>query len=193
MAIAPFPSTAEWRHDDPRSGTERTVFRARGGGWDIEGASRGRLDGQPWEVRYRVRVDTERVTRQAYVVARGPDGERSVLLEAGAPGRWFIDDRRAPHLDGCLDVDLESSAMTNALPVHRLGLGVADRAEAPAVYVRTVDLAVGVLDQTYVRLADRGGRPRYRYTAPTFDFTCELVYDESGLVVDYPGVAVRTA
>jgi hypothetical protein len=49
------------------------------------------------------------------------------------------------------------------------------------------------LEQHYVRLADDGGRQRYRYTAPRFDFECELLYDESGLVLDYPGIAVRAA
>jgi hypothetical protein len=39
-------------------------------------------------------------------------------------------------LDGCLDADLESSAMTNAMPVRRLGLAVAARAAAPAAYFR---------------------------------------------------------
>src|SRR6266496_4494525 len=32
-----------------------------------------------------------------------------------------------PHLDGCRDVDLEAPAMTNALPVRRMGLPVAAR------------------------------------------------------------------
>jgi hypothetical protein len=27
--------------------------------------------------------------------------------------------------------------------------------------------------------------------APAFDFACRLTYDESGLVLDYPGIAVR--
>ncbi len=38
---------------------------------------------------------------------------------------------------------------------------------------------------------DEAGRQRYLYAAPAFDFTCTLSYDESGLVLDYPGIAVR--
>ncbi|MGE5286203.1 MAG: putative glycolipid-binding domain-containing protein [Micromonosporaceae bacterium] len=30
-----------------------------------------------------------------------------------------------------------------------------------------------------------------RYEISAFDFTCRLVYDEGGLVLDYPGIAVR--
>jgi hypothetical protein len=43
-----------------------------------------------------------------------------------------------------------------------------------------------------VRIADDAGHQRYRYTAPAFNFTCGLIYDESSLVLDYPGIARRT-
>lgn len=125
--------------------------------------------------------------------ARGPVEEKSVRLDAVAPGRWSVDGLLAPHLHGYLDVDLEFSAMTNAFPIHRLGLAVGDRAEVPAVYVRSTDLSVEVLEQTYDRIADHVERQSYLYSAPAFDFRCEIAYDESGLVVDYPGVAVRSA
>ena len=83
--------------------------------------------------------------------------------------------------------------MTNALPVRRMGLPVAARAAAPAAYVRAVGLAVERLEQTYVRAADEASWQRYDYAAPAFDFTARLVYDQAGLVLDYPGIAVRSA
>jgi hypothetical protein len=83
--------------------------------------------------------------------------------------------------------------VTNALPVHRMGLRVGARSSAPAVYVRALDLVVERLDQDYLRSADEGRHQCYDYSAPAFDFACRLVYDESGLVLDYPGIAVRAA
>ena len=75
--------------------------------------------------------------------------------------------------------------------MHRLGLADGTRAEAPAAYVRALDLRAERLEQSYARLPDQGGSQRYRYAAPAFGFTCTLIYDESGLVLDYPGIAVR--
>jgi hypothetical protein len=114
-----------------------------------------------------------------------------MLLEADGMGSWRINGKPAPHLGGCLDVDLESSAMTNTLPVHRIDLNVGEKAAAPAAYVRAVGLAAERLEQTYERIADDAGRQRYLYAAPLFGFTCRLVYDHTGLVLDYPGIAVR--
>ncbi len=81
--------------------------------------------------------------------------------------------------------------MTNTMPVHRLDLAMGAGGAAPAAYVRALSLSAERLEQSYTRMADEGGRQRYDYAAPAFDFTSRLVYDESGLVVDYPGIARR--
>jgi uncharacterized protein len=193
-APAPFrspPGSACWEHRGARSGFEVTYIQDRDGGWRIDGTTAALEDGRPWVVTYSVQVDRAWVTRDAHIAARTAAGSGETLLSADGQGRWLVDGRRAPQLEGCLDVDLESSAMTNALPVHRLALPPGARAGAPAAYVRVLDLAVRRLDQQYVRLDDEDGRQRYDYAAPEFAFQCQLAYDESGLVLDYPGIAAR--
>jgi hypothetical protein len=194
VSFTPFPATACWEHRAARSGFEVAYFQAAPGGWRMDGTTAAVEDGQTWIVSYRIRLDAAWNTREARVTARtasGQHGLRETVLTGDGEGRWSLDGRPATHLDGCLDVDLESSALTNTLPVHRLGLGAGDRAEAPAAYVRALDLSAGRLEQSYARLPDEGGAQRYRYAAPAFGFTCILIYDESGLVLDYPGIAVR--
>ena len=183
------PRSAAWRHRDVRQGFE-VVFLAPG---RLEGTTAAVEDGAAWTVRYVIELEGPWRTRAVRLTGRSQWGPRAVALEADAAGRWRVDGEAAPHLDGCLDVDLESSALTNALPVHRLGLRVGEAADVPAAYVRAADLRVERLDQRYARMADTGGRQRYHYAAPRFDFECELVYDESGLLLDYPGLATRVA
>ena len=139
---------------------------------------------------YEIHVDNAWSTRTARVTGRTSAGSRTVVLDTDGRGRWRVDGRSAPHLEGCLDVDLESSAMTNTLPVHRLSLRPKQRAAAPAAYVRAVDLTVERLEQEYIRTSDEA-QQRYDYTAPAFDFACQLAYDEAGLLLTYPGIATR--
>jgi uncharacterized protein len=143
-----------------------------------------------WVVTYAIDVDESWSTRAARITTRTGLDVHACRLECDGAGHWELDGEPAAHLAGCDDLDLESSAMTNALPVHRLGLAVGGRAAVPAAYVR---LGGGVerLDQSYARGEDRDGHQQYAYTAPAFDFRCQLVYDGSGLVLDYPGIAVR--
>ena len=193
MPFSELPVTAAWQHRGARVGFEVAYFEPAGRGYEISGCTTAVEDGQTWMVSYAIRLDETWTTRSARITGRSASGIRHARLEADGLGRWRVDGELASHLDGCLDVDLESSAMTNALPVHRMGLPVGARASAPAAYVRALDLSVERLDQDYARAADEGGRQRYDYTAPAFDYACRLAYDESGLVLDYPGIAVRAA
>jgi hypothetical protein len=54
-----------------------------------------------------------------------------------------------------------------------------------------IDLTVERLEQTYRRLPSDDGLQRYDYRAPVFDFESRRVYDEAGLLLDYPGIASR--
>lgn len=168
-------------------------FEAQDGGWLIHGCTTAVEDGTPWAVWYAIEVDNAGATRTARISGRSAAGSRSAALEADGAGGWLVDGERAPRLAGCLDVDLESSAVTNALPVRRLGLAPTARAAAPAAYVRAASLAVDRLEQTYQRIPGQAAGQSYDYAAPAFDFRCRLTYDQSGLVLDYPGIAVRTA
>jgi uncharacterized protein len=191
MSFAPVPATAAWQHRGTRSGFEVVFFQADGDGCGIEGWTTALEDGATWAVEYAIRVDAAWATRSARLRGRSAAGFRSRVLEADGAGHWLVDGEPAPRLDGCLDVDLEASALTNALPVRRMGLPVAARAAAPAAYVRAVGLAVERLEQTYARTTDEATCQRYDYAAPAFDFGVRLVYDRTGLVLDYPGIAVR--
>ena len=189
--FAPLPETAAWRHQGARDGFEVAYFEVHDRGSRIQGWTTAVEDGVAWAVEYLIDLDATGATRGARIRGRSAAGSRSALLEADGAGRWLVGGATAPHLDGCLDVDLESSAVTNALPVRRMGLGPGASADAPAAYVRAVGLATERLEQTYQRAADQGAGHRYDYAAPVFGFACQITYDESGLVLSYPGIAVR--
>jgi len=187
------PAAATWRHLGAREGFE-ALFPVRAvGGWRLEGWTAAVEDGRAWGVRYAIALDDQGRTREARVECRHAGGSLDVAVEGDGRGAWLVDGAPAPHLDGCLDVDLEASAFTNAFPVRRLALGVGDRAEAPAAWVRAPGLAVERLEQSYARLPDADGCARYDYAAPGVGFAAVLAFDGHGLVTDYPGIAVRVA
>lgn len=191
MTFAGLPPSAAWRHRDARHGFETVFFATDGPTHRIEGHTTAVEEGNAWAVRYTITLDELWHTRWARIWGRAATGERLVRLDSDGSGHWQVDGSAVPSLDGCLDVDLESSACTNTLVVRRLQLGVGARAEAPAAYVRALDLTVERLEQQYVRVADEANHQCYDYRSPAFDFECRLVYDESGLVLEYPGIATR--
>ena len=193
MTFAAPPPSAAWRHVEAREGFEIVIIAARADGYRVSGHSCAVEEGEAWAVEYAIELDSAWITRGARVRGRSAGGERELALDADGAGGWRVNGVPDPALGECLDVDLEASAFTNAFPVHRLALAVGAAAEAPAAYVRAVDLRVERLEQRYERMPDVDGRQRFDYVSPAFDFRCVLVYDEHGLVLDYPGIAVRAA
>jgi hypothetical protein len=192
MSFADLPQYAAWRHRDAREGFEVVFLDSDDDSCRLEGSTAAVEDGEAWAVRYLINLVSGWLTQSARVSGRSESGTHELALEADGAGSWQINGAPAPHLDGCLDVDLESSSLTNAFPVHRLGLEIGQAADAPAAWVRALDLSVERLEQRYVRLDDDGSHERYHYAAPRFEFESEIVYDEFGLVLEYPGIAVRS-
>jgi hypothetical protein len=182
---------AAWRHVGARAGFEVLFLEYKNDCYYLDGHVTAVEAEEAWGIRYAITLDSAWATHSAHIRGRSALGEHEVRLESDGTGKWRVDGNAMTNLTGCFDVDLEASACTNALPVRRLGLQVGQAADAPAAYVRARDLRVQRLEQRYTRLSNTGNRSRYDYIAPSFDFRALLVYDEFGLVLDYPGIAVR--
>jgi uncharacterized protein len=193
MPFAPPPPTAAWRHHGAREGFEVVFVQPTAGGYRIDGVVSAIENGKACAVRYAIEIDPAWRTTTAWTAGRAEAGPTDRTLATAGDGTWRVDGVPAPHLDGCFDVDLEASAFTNAFPVHRLAIEPGDAADAPAAWVRAVGLGVERLEQRYARIDDDGPHARYDYAAPGLGFETRLVYDESGLVLNYPGIATRVA
>jgi hypothetical protein len=193
VSFLELPTSAAWQHRQARSGFEVAFLRSEPGGHRVEGQTVALEGDDAWVVRYEVELGPDWLTRSARVSGRSAAGTNERTLRSDGAGRWLVDGESAPLLGGCLDVDLEPSCLTNAFPIHRLELEIGEAADAPAAYIRALDLRVERLEQRYTRLEDDAGRQRYHYRAPAFDFECRLVYDQSGLLLDYPGIGTRVA
>ena len=128
---------------------------------------------------FRIRCDAQWRTRHVEVTVLEPE-HRLLRLEADGEGHWADH----PELDGCIDVDIYPSPLTNSLPIRRLG----GDCETTAAWVQIPELTVEPLHQRYTRLE---GGSRWRYEAPSSGFTTEFEVDADGLLLDYPGLACR--
>ena len=171
------PAPTAFRHLGVRDGFEVAWFEPpslRGGSTFVE-------EGAGHHIAYDIGLAADGSTASATIRSL----DRTVTLER-VEGVWTVDGVERPDLADCPDVDLESSAVTNALPVARLDLAVGESGDALAAWVRA-DLSVERLDQTYTRLDER----RYDYVSRYDGFRALLEYGDDGLVVDYPGIAAR--
>ncbi len=155
-------------------------------GWTADGAMVAVFDGRAVRLTYRLQVDVAGATR-ALDLADSVGGA-SLALRGDGQGRWSdADGVPVPDLDGCIDVDISTTPLTNTLPVRRLRLAPGESADIQVAYVDVPSLAVRPVAQSYRRIDNRS----YRYESGSF--AADVVFDEDDLVTDYVGLWRRVA
>jgi uncharacterized protein len=177
-----------WRwiwQPDLGEGAERFRFRAIPGGYEARGEVIATLDGAPLNASYLVETDAAWATRRARVELK--DGRLLEILSDGA-GRWRRPDGAAlPELDGCLDPDISMTPFTNTVAIRRLDSQIGEVRQIEVAYILVPELSLRAAPQRYTRLADR----LWRFEGLDIDFTADITVDESGFVVEYPGLFRR--
>ncbi|RZT16690.1 hypothetical protein EV649_4223 [Kribbella sp. VKM Ac-2569] len=187
MELRALPAAASWTHSGARVGFE-VLFAGAG---RLRGRTSAREGDSTWHVGYDITVGADWATESVHAVNSTSSGDLEVALTRFPDGRWTVNGEARPDLDGCRDVDFESSAVTNTLPVHRLPFVPGTAVDVPAAFVQADDLTVVRLEQRYTLTSSDERGHVFHYESATFDFECELTFDASGLVLDYPGIATR--
>ena len=170
-----------WRRLD-RPGAEVAELTCTGNVRALTGVVVVAHDDVPCSLEYQIECDEAWQTETVRI--RGHLGGKSASLElARSPNHsWRVNGIVTPLLQGCVDVDLGFSPVTNLLPIRRLNLDVGGRAEVRAAWVRFPELTLEVLDQAYTRV----GSASYLYESAGGEFRRELSVNAAGFVVDYP-------
>jgi hypothetical protein len=153
-------------------------------GWQLTGTAVFEYETQVCQVHYLINSEQNWMTQAALV--RGWVGSRDIEVEItrDESGRWQLNHRDAPEVDGCSDVDLNFSPSTNLLPIRRLGLNVGEEAKVRAAWLRFPSFQLELLEQVYRRT----GASTYRYESAGGTFVVDLQVNELGFVTKYPGL-----
>jgi uncharacterized protein len=144
------------------------------------------IDGVPCMVNYGVACDRNWVTREAHVHMTLGGAASSASLARAEGGLWRVNDEEREDLDGAVDLDIQWTPSTNALPVNRLQLQVGESREVAAAWVQIPSLTVERLPQRYTRLQENV----YQYESGGGRFVAELAVDEAGFVERYGDIWV---
>jgi hypothetical protein len=181
--------TVAWRRTDGEPGHSLARVERRPGGWLCFGTEVLAGEDTMMSCSFRVELDDAWATRQVEVQSVSADGERRLVLSTDDDHRWRRGGEPAPDLDGCVDVDIAATPLTNTFPIRRLAaLAVGAAVTSPVAWIDVPALAVSRVEQTYRRL----GALRWEYGDRAHG-AFVLTVDDDGLVVDYTGFATRVA
>ncbi len=156
-----------------------------------------RQDGaEAYSASYSLATDDAGVVQRLTVRTIRAQGEQYVNLTRSEEGIWLVErvgqgaGTIRTKFSGALDVDLAFSPLFNALPVRRLGLHrTAAQHELQVVFVSLPDLVVGCGLQIY-RTVVVGETTVVRFASDSLE--ADLTVDTDGMVLQYPGLALRT-
>ncbi|MBV2364916.1 putative glycolipid-binding domain-containing protein [Streptomonospora nanhaiensis] len=178
-----------WSRVDVASGLGLGTLLPQPHGFRLEASETVAGTEERYASRFTVHADLAWVSRAARVEVLSGAGPASVELRREAAG-WTVNGRRRAELDGCLDVDVAATPLTNTLPIRRLGLRPGEYRDISVVRIDVPSLGIQRLTRRYTRLYAADGQERYEYSDP-LNGSFVLTVDRDGLVVDHEGLARR--
>lgn len=113
--------------------------------------------------------------------------DQALTLTATAGGHWLANGQSRPDLDGCVDIDINCTPLTNTLPIRRLDWSSGQSCDVGVAYVTVPELAVCRTAQRYTKLTgDGSSAASFRYESGAF--SADLQVDDDGFVIEYPGI-----
>lgn len=167
-------------------GLEHFTIRAVDGGYHVSSVVIGAgVDGREFGLSYEVDIDPQWLVK-AFAIRR-LDG-RTLSARSPERGQWLgSDGSQLLALDGTIDIDCAFTPFTNTLVVRRNTFAIGDVREFTMFYVPADTLEPVTDGQRYTCLEAN----RFLYEATDGGFTATILFDEHGLVADYPGLYRR--
>ena len=149
----------------------------------------GTYEGKIYKVEYTIKASRNWERLFLEVTTRHSNKTQYIKLESDGKGNWKGNVANISELKGCIDVDISLTPFTNTLPINRLNLGQNSSSEIQVVYCDLLEGRIVPVTQKYTCLS----KAKYHYQNVPNDFEAIIDVDESGFVVDYPALFVRTA
>ncbi len=183
-------ASAVWRRVDVPDGLGYGCARGTASGFRLEATEVVHDDTTAYSVAFTVETDKTWATTAAHATVIGPTMRSELTLLRSAEGRWHRDGHELTELEGCVDVDIAATSLTNTLAINRLGLAIGRSAELQVAWVDVPSLEFTLSRQRYERLAPQGDYERYVYSDDTYG-PYMLTVDRNGLVADYEAFSQR--
>lgn len=139
---------------------------------------------QPFKVDYRLSLDHSWRTLNVDVVIQTNNTFTSRQYTTNGRGQWYINNALLPEMEGCEDVDISLTPLTNTLPIRRLNLKTDERQSVNVLYIDVLQRDIRPGTQYYTCL-----RPdRYLFETGDGSFKAEIETDEHLWVKRYPNL-----
>ena len=141
-----------------------------------------------YTIDYYLETDNNWLTQFVNLICKINNKKYNLELKRDANNSWAVNNEIKHDLDNCLYVDISVTPFTNTLPVNHLKLVLNEKRIIKVIYINVLEQEIKEVEQVYQKLSDT----KYLYQNVPNDFEAIIEFDESGFVVDYPYLFIRT-
>jgi uncharacterized protein len=168
---------------------ENCVLTTAATGSEITSVIVGHYHQEIYRVEYLIRTNEDWETIFFELKAQVFNKIETIRYESNGKGEWTKNGKQIGEFNGCIDVDIPLTPFTNTLPINRMKLQTNESRDIKVLYLDILAKEIKMVRQKYTRLS----HDQYKYENVPNDFEAVITVDESGIVVDYPELFVRTA
>ena len=168
---------------------ENCLVNTAGIGSEITSTVIGVYEKKIYRIDYYIKTNHNWETVFFEIKSRHSNQIQMIRFEGDGRGNWISEDKKVGQFSGCIDIDIPLTPLTNSLPINRLNLAQNQTQEIQVIYLDLLEQQIRPVRQKYIRLSNL----EYHYENVPNDFEAKIQVDESGFVVDYPSLFVRTA
>jgi uncharacterized protein len=168
---------------------ENCVLTTNDKGSEITSVIIGQYNQEIYRVEYWIKTNVHWATIFFEVKVQAFDKREIIRYESNGKGKWTKKGKQIDEFNGCIDIDIPLTPFTNTLPINRMKLQINESRDIKVLYLDILAKEIKMVRQKYARLS----HDQYKYENVPNDFEAVITVDESGIVVDYPELFVRTA
>lgn len=168
---------------------ENCILNTTEKGVSVRSVIIGHYEGILYQVAYQLYANSRWETERLDVMYQLGNKVKKVHLRSDLKGHWSLNDSPAPQFEGCMDVDITLTCLTNTLPIRRLDFIQQATHAIKVVYVDVLGETISPASQQYTRQ----GSGLYKFENVPNDFEALIKVDDSGLVMFYPELFERSA
>ena len=167
---------------------ENCIVDSNSGSVSIRSTILGLYLDKLYQVKYKIQLNPFWQTYYCLVEAQFDDEIKSFEFSKNEKEEWSLNGKYQPEFDGCLDVDIPLTPLTNSLPINRLQFKQNQEEKIDVVYIDLLENEIRRVKQKYQRISNE----IYKYENIPNDFEAEIKVDNLGFVIDYPQLFKRT-
>jgi len=168
---------------------ENCLINENASGIEISSTIIGHYEDKIYKVEYHIKTNSHWETVFFKIISLHSNQKQIISFDSDGKGNWTNAGQPMPLFTGCIDIDIRLTPFTNTLPISRLKLQPGETRVIQVLYFDLLEGKTMPVRQRYTCIS----ATEYHYQNIPNDFEANILVDDSGFVMDYPSLFIRTA